>query len=296
MEMIRYQMKYKINKGKLDNVILNILGKVFVKNNRNKAKLIYRNKKYNLKDYFKLYNFKKSELKIDILLSQDICNISYMFNKCESILKFSMKNNKKNYEIDNYFPELEKNKNELEYNRNEIDENKGTLFEGLEDNLFYCECSEISKKEVSSEIENLYLIMDNLETNNKSEEMIYEIESSSSLSYKLNFNNIINISYMFNNCVSLSSLPDISKWNTNNVKESLPDISKWNTNNIIDMSFMFSNCKSLSSLPDISKWNTKNVKDMSGMFSNCKSLLSLPDISKWNTNNANIMVGMFHNC
>ena len=241
MEMIRYQMKYKIDENLLDNGILNILGKVFVKNNRNKAKLIYRNKKYNLKDYFKLYNFKKSELKIDILLSRDICNISYMFNKCESILKFSMKNNKKNYEIDNYFPEIEKNKNELEYNRNEIDENKGTLFEGLEDNLFYCECSEISEKDVSSETENLYLIMNNLETNNKSEEMIYEIESSSSLSYKLNFNNIINISYMFNNCVSLSSLPDISKWNTNNVK---------------DMSRIFNNCVSLSSLPDISKLNT----------------------------------------
>ena len=226
MEMIRYQMKYKI-----DNVNLNILGKTFVKNNRNKSKLIIGNKKYYLNDCIKLNNVKKSELtlKIDILLSQDICNISYMFNKCESILKFSMKNNKKNYEIDNYFPELEKNKNELEYNRNEIDENKGTLFEGLED---YCECSEISKKEVSSEIENLYLIMDNLETNNKSEEMIYEIESSSSSSYKLKLNNIIDMSYMFRFCNSLTPLNDISKWNTNNVK---------------DMSEMFSDYKLLSS-------------------------------------------------
>ena len=144
MEMIKYQMKYKIDKKKLDNGILNILGKVFVKNNRNKAKLILRNKKCGLRDCFKLNNFKKSELKIDILLSQDICNISYMFNKCESLLEFSMKNNKKIYEIDNYFPEIEKNKNELEYNINEIDENKGSLYEGLEDNIFDCEYSEIS--------------------------------------------------------------------------------------------------------------------------------------------------------
>ena len=104
MEMIRYQMKYKINKGKLDNVILNILGKVFVKNNRNKGKLIIENKKYYVNEFFELNNFKKSELKIDILLSQYICNVSYMFYKCESLLEFSMKNNKKNYEIDNYFP------------------------------------------------------------------------------------------------------------------------------------------------------------------------------------------------
>ena len=41
---------------------------------------------------------------------------------------------------------------------------------------------------------------------------------------------------------------------------SLPDISKWNTNNVTDMNGMFSRCSSLKSLPDISKWNTNNVK------------------------------------
>ena len=180
MKMIRYQMKYKI-----DNVNLNILGKTFVKNNRNKAKLIYRNKKYNLKDYFKLNIFKKSELKIDILLSQDISNISYMFNKCESLLEFSMKNNIKNKEINYNFSEKEKKENGLEYNKKIKDENKGTLYEGLEDIIFYSEYSEISEKEVSSEIESMYLEIDNLQINNKSEEMIYKIESSSSLTNKL---------------------------------------------------------------------------------------------------------------
>ena len=65
---------------------------------------------------------------------------------------------------------------------------------------------------------------------------------------------------MFSGCSSLSSLPDISKWNTNNVN---------------NMSYMFSGCLSLSSLPDISKWNTNNVNNMSGMFSGClNSILS----------------------
>ena len=49
--------------------------------------------------------------------------------------------------------------------------------------------------------------------------------------------NITNMSYMFYGCSSLSSLPDISKWNTSNVTH---------------MSFMFDGCSSLSSLPDIS--------------------------------------------
>ena len=33
----------------------------------------------------------------------------------------------------------------------------------------------------------------------------------------IGINDIINLSYMFYNCSSLSNLPDISKWNTNNV-------------------------------------------------------------------------------
>ena len=73
---------------------------------------------------------------------------------------------------------------------------------------------------------------------------------------------------MFRDCSSLSSLPDISKWNTNNVTnisnmfyycKRLPDISKWKTINVTNMSFIFYNCLMLSSLPEISKWNTNNV-------------------------------------
>ena len=44
------------------------------------------------------------------------------------------------------------------------------------------------------------------------------------------------MSYMFSSCEKLSSLPDISKWNTTNVN---------------NMSFMFNNCISLSYLANI---------------------------------------------
>ena len=40
---------------------------------------------------------------------------------------------------------------------------------------------------------------------------------------------------------------------------SLPEISKWNTNNVIHMKNMFYSCESLLTLPDISKWNTNSV-------------------------------------
>ena len=68
------------------------------------------------------------------------------------------------------------------------------------------------------------------------------------------------MSYMFYGCSSLSSFPDISKWNTNNVT---------------NMSYLFNGCSSLSSLPDISKWNTNNVtiNDMSFMFNECSNTI-----------------------
>jgi len=73
--------------------------------------------------------------------------------------------------------------------------------------------------------------------------------------------NVKDMSYMFYECSSLSSLPDISKWNTNKASR------------VTHMSYMFSGCLSLSSLPDISKWNTNKVTNMSDMFSGCPNII-----------------------
>ena len=69
---------------------------------------------------------------------------------------------------------------------------------------------------------------------------------------------------IFKDCILLSSLPDISKWNTEKVQI---------------MSGMFNGCKSLSSLPDISKWNIQNIKykgNMSDMFKDTK-IINIPE-------------------
>ena len=105
---------------------------------------------------------------------------------------------------------------------------------------------------------------------------------------------------MFSGCSSLKSLPDISKWETNNIKymddlfinclslEFLPDISKWNTKNVINMRRLFYNCASLKAIPDISKWNIKYVIDIDYMLYGCISLITLPNISKWKIKNFNL--------
>ena len=66
---------------------------------------------------------------------------------------------------------------------------------------------------------------------------------------------------MFEYCSSLSSLPDISNWNTSNV---------------INMNAMLYKCSSLSSFPDISKLNTLNVTNMNAVFNDCKKLKNIP--------------------
>jgi len=123
---------------------------------------------------------------------------------------------------------------------------------------------------------------------------------------KWNTNNVTDMSYLFEKCSKLSSLPDISKWNINNITNmkclfnecsklsSLPDISKWNTSNVTDMSYLFSKCSELSSFPDISKWNTNNVTSMKCMLNECSKLSSLPDVSKWNTKNVKDMKFIFN--
>ena len=62
------------------------------------------------------------------------------------------------------------------------------------------------------------------------------------------------MSCIFANCTSLKSLPDLSKWNTENVT---------------NMNAVFAYCTSLRELPDISKWNTSNVFNLTSIFWNC---------------------------
>ena len=101
-------------------------------------------------------------------------------------------------------------------------------------------------------------------------------------------NNVTNMGTMFLGCDTLSSLSNISNWDTSKVTDmhsmfsgckilsSLPDISNWDTSKVTDMTCMFRNCNNLSSLPDISKWNISKVTNMNFMFSGCDKLLNIP--------------------
>ena len=258
------------DKSKNNNKKLRIFGKIFVNKNKNKCKIIYKNKKYKLKEYFedlKCSKINENQVKLILRMESTISDMSHMFDECLELESISEIQNK--------------------YNENNM------TSENLSENNLIKRQSFLNKN-------NIQLI------NN----MFYNCQSLKALPDISNWNtsNVSDLSYMFYDCNLLLHLPNLSKWNISNIIDinsifyncksllSLPDISKWNTKNIKNMSFIFYNCKSLLSLPDISKWNTKNVKNMSFIFYNCKSLVSLPDISKWNTNKVSNMKYMFYNC
>ena len=257
---------------------LKILGKHFRRNNKNKGKLILNNKKFDFKEFINIKNINEKQTKVKMILKENIQNKSYMFENCDSILELKINDNldyienQINFEIDYYYQENNENiiyeengqkiydnqeiYRQIDFKDDEvgIDEDSNTLYENSKNNI-----SEIKI---------------NSKENNKNSILIYK----SLLQSKYNW---INLKFIFCECPSILTLPDISKWNTNNVT---------------DMSGMFYNCSSLLSLPDISKWNTNNVTNMSEMFYNCSSIIALPDISKWNTNNVTNMSEMLYNC
>ena len=267
-------IQYNIKNIK-DNKSIRIFGDEFVKNNKDKCKIIINGKEKELCSHININLKQINDNEIYVIKLKEFNNITNMSGMFKS-------------ELEDEIPLLSITNISKWNTKNVID--MSDMFYGCSSLLSLPDISKLNTQNVIN--------MNNL---------LYGCSSIKSLPdiSKWNTQKVTNMAGMFSDCSSLSSLPDISKWDTKNVTNmksmfsgclslpSLPDISKWNTQNIIDMSYMFYECSSISSLPDISNWNTQNVNNMSYMFYECSSLLSLPDISKWNTQNVNDISGMF---
>ena len=274
MEIELYELVYKIEKEKGD---LRLLGEEFFIRNKIKGIMVYKRKKFKLKEkipFNELKNIKDNELKIEMIFFNKIYNKSYMFKNCISLLKFSFSNNiikKYNSNSINMFEEEENLFDD--YYDNNISINNEFL-QYLENENLFPDYSTIIKKQKYSELSTIK----NIYNNN-----LKEIKD-----------HIIKLEGMFFNCSSLKYLYGISEWDTRNVNSinslfnncssliTLPDISNWNTDYFNDISFLFNGYSSLKSLPDISIWTLDNVSLCGGMFDYCSSLSILPGISKWN--------------
>ena len=190
--------------------------------------------------------------------SKYLNNYEYIIN----ILNFKCKNLL--IDINNYINEKNKYKhiiNICENRKNEI-----TLIYKIKegDNTIKLFGSDFIKNNKN----NCYLLIDN-----KKYELLEKFYLNNKLNEKyiniklIENKNINNMCSIFKECNSLTSLPDISKWNTSNVT---------------NMSYMFEGCKSLTLLADISQWDTAKVTNISYHIS-CCHCRTIPDFQIFET-------------
>ena len=127
--------------------VIRILGKYFVKQNKNKCKIIYNNKKYKLKEYFDEIdiNYKKDikEIKLKLIGIDNITNMKKMFYGCIHLRSISELDNENiqqydyQYDIssDIYSPLLEdineiNNNIEINDELNETNKNSSNFYDG----------------------------------------------------------------------------------------------------------------------------------------------------------------------
>ena len=194
---------YKIREE--DKNKINIFHSNFVENNKDKCKIIYKEKEYELKNEFKIND--KDDMKKDFFLIKlkglnNITDASYMFYGCKTLISLSNITNWDTSNINNF----------------------GKMF-------FNCN-SLISLPDIS-----------NWNTSNVTNMsgIFYRCNSLTSLPdiSKWDISNVTSLYAIFYGCNSLISLPDISKWNTENVISiegmfydcnsliSLPDLTNW---------------------------------------------------------------------
>ena len=100
----KYYIKTYYIKNKTGDKDVKILDKDFIKKNKYKCKIIYKNKIYELKEYFSYidisYNH-KDLIRFKIIFINNIIDMSYMFYNCDQLNSLS-DNNKANLNILNF--------------------------------------------------------------------------------------------------------------------------------------------------------------------------------------------------
>ena len=162
-----------------ENKEIKIFHELFVKNNRERAKMIINNKQYKLMENFRK---QKYNLKIKIKFFDNIIFLNSMFKNCKSlcfIYNFQNLNIKYLKTISSLFEGC----NSLYY----IDDISNWNINKINDiSAIFFECSALKR-------------LPNIS--------------------KWNINKVNFAIGLFNKCSSLKELPDISKWNTSNIKD-----------------------------------------------------------------------------
>ena len=239
---------------KPDFIKTKIFDKIFINNNK-KCKITYKNKDYELQEFFESIDNdinRKDLIIFNLKINNDINDINRMFYKCKTLISIKILHHLKGSFSSNIKEEYYENEQIVDNNLyNNINEGENS-YDIYENNKIPSTFSSISKN-------------NSIKSSSSNEKILSNISS-----FIFPFTKVTNMSHLFDGCYSLKSLPDISKFDTKNVT---------------DMSYMFNDCSSLIELPNISLWNIKKVTNISFMFRRCFSLKYLPDLSKWDTKN-----------
>ena len=227
---------------------------------------------------------------IEYLNTENVTNMSFMFNSCKVLtsLNLSNFNTEKVTDMQGMFKECS---DLTSLDLSNFNTEKVTNMSSM----FY-NCSDLTSLDLSN--------FNTAKVTNMNY-MFYNCNKLTSLDLtSFNTAEVTKMDNMFRSCSALTSL-DLSNFNTAKVTNMTQmfygcdaltslDITSFNTAEVTNMSNMFRSCFALTSL-DLSSFNTAKVTNMSNMFRLCKALTSL-DISNFNTAEVTDMSNMFRLC
>ena len=123
-DYITFQLEYKAT----NDSQIRLFGSDLVDNNKDKWKIIYNEKEYDLMDYFKFdNNYNHNSIKIQLRINNNITDISFMFRQCEELLSindlsvdnFNITDINKSFYGNNFNNSTEKSDNSNEIDKSE---------------------------------------------------------------------------------------------------------------------------------------------------------------------------------
>ena len=256
---------------------IKIFGEEFVKNNKDKCKLLLIDTEEENEINHELCAFLdldvidevshgKSSLWICLIPNEDLTDLSFMFDKCATLISVEGLNSINTEKVTSM-----KSMFNLCVMLQEVNVSKMNTAELTDVSQMFRKCAFLNYLNFSG------WNTSKITTTKGMFEFCEALEEIDGLD-DWDVSNLKDASFMFNYCKNLKEIRYLDNWNTRNLTtisnmfkglESMPippNISKWNTENIVDMTLAFAFCSSLNYLPDISNWNTKNVEAIPLIF------------------------------
>ena len=273
--------------------INNIFGKKFVETNKDNIDLIINGEKKNL---IEVYNLKKGENNIKIILKNKINYLAYMFEGCNSLKNIDELKKIDTKEIEDF--------SHIFHGCSLISDIKSLknwdTSKGIDFSFIFYGCSSLT---------DIYPLSNwNFSNCRNIQSFFYKCSSLSDIRPIQNWNVSLcnNFQYIFSYCSSLSDISPLYNWNVSNGRyfqsmfyecqliTSIKPLENWNVSKGNDFSFMFDGCLSLKNITSLHNWDVSNSSSFQYFFSGCSLLKDINSLENWNVSNCNNFSSMFY--